>query len=114
MSTISYFRLAVLAILFATASFSAQAQAKQAPIVSREGFWVIETPAKGRQCIVRFYTDQNELIYEETVERRLNIARRQTKRQLNVALEQTLFVWNATHKVPTDRQWVAVHFDKNK
>ncbi|MFD2571552.1 hypothetical protein ACFSUS_12985 [Spirosoma soli] len=114
MNTISYLRLTLLVVFFATVSLFAQAQVRKAPIVSREGFWVIETPAKSRQCTVRFYTNQNELIYEETVERRLNINRRQTKRNLNAALEQAMFVWNATHKVPSDRQWVAIQFDRNK
>lgn len=113
MNTTSFLRLAVMAVLLSTASFSTQAQSKQAPVVSREGFWVIETPPKSRQCIVRFYNNQNQLIYEETIDRRLNIARRQTKRNLNAALEQAIFVWNTTHKVPTDRQWVAIQFDKN-
>lgn len=113
MNTISHIRLALVAILFSTVSLSAQAQKRQAPIVAREGFWVIETPAKGKECTVRFYTNTNQLIYEEKIERRLNIAKNQTKRNLNAALEQAMFVWNATHKVPTDRQWVAIQFDKN-
>lgn len=108
MNTRSKLRPILLSTLVALATITAHAQSKQAPIVARDGFWVTETPAKGRYSIVRFYTNQNQLIYEETVERRLNIARQQTKRQLNAALEQAMFVWNATHQVPTDRQWVAV------
>ncbi|MBD2751708.1 hypothetical protein [Spirosoma validum] len=107
MNTISQLRLAVMTQLFLAASFSTQAQTKKESLISSEGFWVVETPVKSRHCIVRFYTDEQKLIYEETVNRCLNIARKQTKRQLNVALEQAMFVWNATHKVPTDRQWVA-------
>lgn len=95
-----------------TASFATQAQTKKESVVPRQGFWVIETPPKNRQCIVRFYTNDRKLIYEETLSRSLNIARRQVKRQLDTALEQTMFVWNATHQVPTDHQWVAVQFDK--
>ncbi|GAB4014761.1 hypothetical protein [Spirosoma koreense] len=112
MNTFANFRLAAIALLFTAASFSARAQAKPDPIVSREGFWVIESQPKSRECTVRFYTDDRKLIYEETVSRKLNIARRQTKRQLNMALEQAMFVWNATHQVPTDRQWVAIQFDR--
>lgn len=108
----SPFRLALVAALLLFASFAIQAQAKKELLTPRNGFWVVETPAKSRQCIVRFYTDEKELIYEETVNRCLKIARRQTKRQLNVALDQALFVWNATHKIPTDRQWVSVRFDR--
>ena len=76
------------------------------------GFWVVETPQKGQQCTVRFYTNDNKLIYQETIDRHLNITRQHVKHQLNVALEQAMFVWQVTHQVPTDRQWVAVQFDK--
>lgn len=112
MNPISQLRLAVIAALLLTASFATQAQTQKEPFVPRQGFWVVETPPKSRQCVVRFYTDDQKLIYQETVNRCLNIARRQTKRQLNVALEQAMFVWNATHQIPTDRQWVAVQLDK--
>ena len=47
------------------------------------------------------------------MDRPLYIARRQTKLKLNRALEQTVYVWNATRKILTDRQWVAIQFDKN-
>ena len=100
------------ALLFATISFAAQAQQKSGTPVPHDGFWVVEAPAKGHSCTIRFYTTDKQLIYEETLNRSLRIARPKTRRQLNAALEQTLFVWNATHQVPTDRQWVAVQFDK--
>ncbi|UFH54929.1 hypothetical protein [Spirosoma sp. KNUC1025] len=112
MNTISHLRLAIMAVLLTTASFTAQAQSKKESLAPREGFWVIETMPKSRQCTVRFYTDDQKLIYEETVSRTLKITRPQTKRQLNAALDQAMFVWNATHKVPVDRQWVAIQFDK--
>ena len=112
MNTRSQLHLAVTALLFVAASFATQAQTKNESVVPNAGFWVIETPPKSHQCIVRFYIDDQKLVYEETVNRLLNIKRRQTKRQLNVALEQAMFVWNATHKIPTDRQWVAVQVEK--
>lgn len=112
MKSSSQLRFAITAILIFTASFATQAHPPKQSVGSHDGFWVIETPPKSHQCIVRFYTNEQKLIYEETVNRSLNIARRQTKRQLNVALEQALFVWNVTHKLPADRQWVAVQFDK--
>lgn len=112
MKTTPKLRCALLAAWVGLASFAAPAQVKKAPIVTREGSWVIEWAPKSRQSIVRFYNNQQQLIYEETLDRRLNIARRKTKQNLSVALEQAMFVWNATHKVPADRQWVAVQFEK--
>lgn len=108
----SRFRLITLIILFALPMAPVRAQAKKVPVVVREGSWVVEWTPKSRRCVVRFYNNQQALIYEETVDRPLNIARRQTKRNLDMALEQAMYVWNATHKVPTDRQWVAIQFDK--
>ena len=112
MTTQSRIRLAVTAFLLILALIPAVAQTKKVPVIAREGSWVVEWPPKSRQCIVRFYNDQKQLIYEETVNRSLNIARRQTKQSLSVALDQALYVWNATHKLPTDRQWVAVQFTR--
>lgn len=109
---VTFLGLAIVILLTIVALVPTQAQSKKGPIVSHEGSWVIETSAKGRQSIVRFYTNESRLIYEETVDRRLDISRPKIKRQLNAALEQALYVWNATHKIPADRQWVAIQFDK--
>ena len=112
MTRLFHVRSVLATALLIVGSFAASAQSKKEPIIARDGFWVIETPPKSRQCTVRFYTNDQKLIYEETMNRRLNIARRQTKQQLNLALNQALFVWNNTHQIPADRQWVALQFAK--
>ena len=63
MNTLLQLRLAITTLILFVASFATQAQSKNSPPVAREGFWVIETPAKGHQCIVRFYTNEQKLIY---------------------------------------------------
>ncbi|GAB4028881.1 hypothetical protein [Spirosoma gilvum] len=112
MNTRKHFRFAIAALFLLATSFATQAQSLKESLAPQDGFWVIETAPKSSTSTVRFYTNDQRLIYQETINRKLNIRRLQTKKQLNVALEQALFVWNATHKVPTDRQWVAVQFDK--
>lgn len=112
MITRPHFRILLIALLLSTASLPTSAQTSKLPVTPREGFWVVEWMPRSKQCTVRFYTNKQELIYEETIDRRLNIARRQTKQSLNVALDQAMYVWNATHKAPTDRQWVAIQFDR--
>jgi hypothetical protein len=112
MITRSRFRFLLIALLLTIASLSTRAQTQKLPVAPREGFWVIEWMPKSKQCTVRFYTNDQELIYEETIDRRLNIGRRQTKQSLNVALEQAMYVWNATHEAPTDRQWVAIQLNR--
>ena len=113
MTILSCLRIAAIAILLAFCSISGFAQIRQAPVVAPEGSWVVEWTPKNRQCIVRFYDNQQQLIYQEIMDRPLNIARQKTKLKLNMALEQAMYVWNATHKIPTDRQWVAIQFDKD-
>ncbi|MBC3784304.1 hypothetical protein [Spirosoma utsteinense] len=108
MNTGSHLRLLWLTFILISASLSTKAQTPKLPIAPREGFWVVEWTPKSRQCTVRFYTDRQELIYEETLDQRINIARRQTKHSLNIALDQAMYVWNITHKAPIDRQWVAM------
>ncbi|GAB2564611.1 hypothetical protein [Spirosoma areae] len=112
MSTISQLRFALICILLAASSLTAYAQTERDRLTPSEGFWVVESSPKSRQCTVRFYTNEKKLIYEETVNRALKLTRRQTKQQLNIALERAMFVWNATHQIPTDRQWVAAQFDR--
>lgn len=112
MITLSHVRSLLIALLLIASSLPTKAQTPKLPIAPREGFWVVEWIPTNRQCTVRFYTNEQELIYEETIDRRLNIARRQTKQSLNVALDQAMYVWNATHKAPTDRQWVAIQFER--
>lgn len=114
MKPLSCLRLFILAILLTSAPIQpGWSQRKEAPIVAREGSWVVEWTPKNRQCIVRFYSDRQQLIYQEIVDRHLNISRRKVKQHLNMALEQAMYVWNATHTIPTDRQWVAIQFDRN-
>ncbi|AUD04288.1 hypothetical protein [Spirosoma pollinicola] len=110
MKRLFLFQLGLAALLCYAAPLASQAQTKHESPVARDGFWVVETPPKGDSCVVRFYTNDKKLIYQETINRCLNIARRQTRRQLNTALDQAMFVWQATHQIPTDRQWVAVQF----
>lgn len=112
MITTSSVRFFLIAFLLITASLPTKAQTSKLSATPREGFWVVEWMPRSKQCTVRFYTNKQDLIYEETIDRRLNIARRQTKRNLNIALEQAMYVWNATHKAPTDRQWVAIQFER--
>ncbi|GAB3993700.1 hypothetical protein GCM10028807_29620 [Spirosoma daeguense] len=108
MNTTSKFRLALLALFMTATTFTTHAQKPTNKLAPREGFWVVETSPKSKQSTVRFYDDRQKLIYEETMDYRLNIARTRIKQQLNAALEQAIFVWNNTQKMPTDRQWVAV------
>ena len=112
MNASSCFRFVSLTFLLVLALIPTLAISQKVPVVAHEGSWVVEWTPNSRQCIVRFYNVRQQLIYEETVDRRLNIARRQTKQRLNVALDQALYVWNVTHKLPTDHQWVAVQFEK--
>ena len=54
----------LMTTLLMTASFAAQAQPKKETLIPLDGFWVVETAPKSRQCTVRFYTNDQKLVYE--------------------------------------------------
>ncbi|GAB3943624.1 hypothetical protein GCM10028805_10120 [Spirosoma harenae] len=114
MNTLAKFRLAVVALSLLASSVAVEAKPlnDKEPVVSTNGFWVIETAPENATSTVRFYTNDQRLIYQETVNQKLNIHRRKIKQRLTIALEQAMFVWNATHQIPTDRQWVSVLVEK--
>jgi hypothetical protein len=94
MKTSMFVRLLLLAGGIAWAS-EAAAQPTSAP--ARGGYWNTETNLTTRDyTIVRFYNDQNQLVYEErlaTMCLDLSASRpacRRLKRQLDLALQQVL------------------------
>lgn len=62
----------------------AQAKAKQ------EGYWVVETNQRTRNyTLIRFYSDQDQLLYEEKLPGyMLDISRSRNKKRLDKALKQ--------------------------
>lgn len=64
-----------------------------------KGFWVVETNTKiPMGSVIRFYTEDARLIYEERMEKVcLDIKRPKTVVLLNAALDEVMINWNITH-----------------
>lgn len=83
----TFFKIAMVAGgLFCCSLFPEWAQAKQ----KQEGYWVVETNLRTRDyTLIRFYTDQHQLLYEERLAGySLDISKAKNKRRLNKTLTQ--------------------------
>jgi hypothetical protein len=76
--------------------------------VSDRGYWVVESNADS--CIVHFYNNDNQLVYQERMKGTLNTDRKKTKLRLTKELEQAVTAWEKGGKPGEDR-WTTA---KNK
>jgi hypothetical protein len=98
--------------------FSTTTRAQGRPAAPTAGYWNIETNLATRtHTIVRFYNDQNQLVYEEQLptlcldlSRNTGLCRRTTA-QLNLALQQVLRDPAAASQTPT---LLALQFGPNR
>ncbi|WP_460669702.1 hypothetical protein [Larkinella ripae] len=115
MKRYSHLRLALVALtlFLSVATFGQNRKTNTA----RSGFWVVESQPK-KQCTVYFYTDDNQLVYQEVLaKKQLNIKRATTRESLNTVLEQALRQWalnqqSGRESIPTNQQWLAAEFQK--
>ena len=82
--------------------------ASTAPWVSELGYWVLETNLhRPRHHIVRFYNNENLLVYTETLDGvKLNPGKRKVKMKLKKALETSLLSWQKTRHPETNKDYV--------
>ena len=93
-------KTSLLAIAFSFATMISFAQEKHGSSpgwVSDKGFWVVESNIeKPNDHIIRFYTNDNVLVYKETlIGVKLNIERRKVKMKLKKALDETIVAWES-------------------
>ena len=103
----------VLAVILFTMIGSAVFAQEEAPQVpkwhSEKGYWVVEsnihTP---KDHIIRFYNNDNVLLYKETVSGiRLDPLKRKTKMQLKKILESSIDAWQQTKVMEENKDYVA-------
>jgi hypothetical protein len=94
----------MLTALILISAVCSQAQTK-APT---HGFWVVESNVNQPKIqTIRFYTDDAKLIYEETVNAKLNLKREKTK----LALNQLSNKLNENGDNPENKKLIAVAFN---
>lgn len=86
----------LLTAMLTFAYFIAPAQENRIPKwVSGKGYWVVEGNVKTpRDHTIRFYTNENVLVYTESLKGvKLNANKRKVKMKLKNALESAILAW---------------------
>ena len=107
----SLFKTTIITTTFFLFSIVAVAQQKRpVPGVSDNGYWVVESNVKTPKTnIIHFYTNNNELVYRETLEGvRLNTNRKKVRIKLQQVLEISLIAWQQNKKVAADMGYVKI------
>lgn len=114
MKTNQLIRSLLLAALVSATTFTASVAKprKSARSFARTGFWVVETTPQSRQSLIRFYNNNSQLIYQETINRRLKFQREAIQDQLNTVLEQAVDKWAASQPLPSEQKLVAMQLKK--
>lgn len=99
--------MVILALLFAS---TGNAQSRSA-CIPKTGYWVLISNINVKKATtVQFYTDANQLIYEEFVkDKKLNLNRLKTLRCLRKGLDSALIAWNQQKKAQYDKNWIAAN-----
>lgn len=100
--------LAALTIVLISLSASSQTTIN-APWVPEHGFWVVEQNIHDRfHHVIRFYNDDHQLIYKETLNNvKMNLGNQRTKMKLKKALEESLTRWEKNKFPEADKGYAA-------
>ena len=100
--------IAIICLLTFAATAQHKPASTAAPWVSELGYWVLETNLHTpRHHIVRFYNNENLLVYTETLDGvKLNPCKRKVKMKLKKALETSLLSWQKTRHPETNKDYV--------
>lgn len=102
----------VIFILLTKISFGQSNSDKAPRWVPNEGHWVVEqNNDQPRHNIIRFYNDQDELVYTEALDGIvLDVHRKKVKMKLKKLLEDILINWTKNKTKETNRGYVAAVF----
>jgi hypothetical protein len=106
----------LLVAAFSITSFYAMAQSEKQPAAPRwvpdNGYWVLESNVHHPlDHVIRFYTNDNTLIYTETVSgMRINPKKRKVKIKLKKALESALTAWEKNKTPEENKAYVSMVF----
>jgi len=109
--TIKTGAFAFAVILFSICSFSQEEQKVNTPKwVSDKGYWVVESNVHSPlENTVRFYTNDDMLIYKETISgTRINFKKRKVKMKLKHALESAITAWEQKKTPEENKDYLAV------
>lgn len=90
--------------LTSTIAATAQRPSPGAKWISERGYWVVEgNRHQPRQNTIRFYNNDDVLVYQETlVDTRLHINRKKTRIALKQALDAAVVAWEGKKSLDSD------------
>ncbi|WP_153799474.1 hypothetical protein [Foetidibacter luteolus] len=103
----------IIAIIVATLLFHllviSSVFSQQPVSFNEEGYWVVESNIYvKKQATIRFYSNDNRLIYEEKITgQKLRINQRKTRRCLRLGLAKAILAYKECNAVVTGKNWVA-------
>ncbi len=101
----------IAVMLFTTAGIISFAQDTKPGVpkwVSEKGYWVVENNVHDPlNHIIRFYTNDDELMYKETLSGvRLNPEKRKVRMKLKKVLESSVIAWEKKKMTEEEKQYV--------
>lgn len=98
----------VFASLVTFSSFAQESKSQVPKWVSEKGYWVVESNTNDPlNHIIRFYNNDNVMIYKETLSGvRLNIDRKKVKIRLTRLLETSALAWEQRKVAEEEKQYV--------
>lgn len=100
------------AAVFTLLTISAFAQDEESPVaapwVSDKGYWVVESNIHSPlNHIVRFYTNENVLVYTENISgMKLNPVKRKVKMKLKEVMESLVLAWQKNRQPEANKDYV--------
>ena len=100
-------KIIILTALILISAVCSQAQTK----TPERGFWVVESNVNQPKLqTIRFYTDDAKLIYEETINAKLNLKRE----KIRLALNQLSNKLNEGKDSPENKKLIALAFNLSR
>lgn len=95
----------LVALTFSGLNSFAQKTTSNEPV---KGYWMLVSNVHQKNLVtVQFYTDDNTLMYHETLNKKLNIERSRVRSKLNDALKESYQNWVANHVAPVEKDLIA-------
>jgi len=87
---------------------------KRTDCISKDGYWVLVSNKFVKDKVtVQFYTNANELIYQEDVHnQKMNMNRLKTLRCLKAGLDTAMISWRQQNQAAYNKDWVAMTLRK--
>ena len=106
-----FLKVAIAFVASVQLSISDVKAQSRAACVPKDGYWILVSNLHVKKVTtVQFYTNENQLIYEEVVrDQKMDLKRLKTLRCLKKGLDAALVAWNFQKQALYNKDWVAAN-----